>query len=136
MKRHILIYSLGLLTLTAGCATLPWQTSTSTDSDSMANEESKIRDELQQGADEAAALQARQIQVALTENDLVLGMQMQDVRDAWGEPRQVDTAGDPGAGNQRWMYFNGLSSRWSLSSARVVYFEAGKVVGWDTVQPH
>ena len=57
-------------------------------------------------------------------------MSTQEVRAAWGEPREVETAGDPRLGNEKWTYYNGLSSRWSISSTRIVYFEAGKVVGW------
>ncbi len=81
-----------------------------------------------------AAEELRRIRVrhGLQERDLVLGMQMSDVRNVWGEPRDVQMAGDPRYGNQRWIYFEGLSSPWSTSRARIVYFENGRVVGWET----
>lgn len=66
---------------------------------------------------------------------LKLGMSMDDVRSLWGEPRAIDTAGARGMGFERWTYFTGLSSRWALSSARVVYFENGHVAGWETNDP-
>lgn len=83
---------------------------------------------------EAKELRQLQIEQALQERDLVVGMTQSQVRSAWGEPRDVEVAGNPLQGNQRWIYFQGLSSRWSLSPARVVYFESGQVVGWETRQ--
>ncbi len=80
----------------------------------------------------AQQLEAERIRAAVRYSDLVVGMGMDQVRAVWGEPREVQTAGDARMGNQRWVYFNGLSSPWSLSSARIVYFEEGRVVGWDT----
>ena len=57
-------------------------------------------------------------------------MAMNDVTSIWGEPSNVDTAGDPRDGNQRWTYYSGLSSRYGLGSKRVVFFENGRVAGW------
>ena len=73
------------------------------------------------------------IQSAVEHQDLVLGMDMSDVKSAWGEPRDVETAGSASQGNQRWVYINGLSGSESrqLASSRAVYFERGKVVGWE-----
>ncbi|MBC7691738.1 MAG: hypothetical protein H7222_08195 [Methylotenera sp.] len=72
----------------------------------------------------------RRIRSAVSSGDLVLGMRMQDVRGAWGEPREVESAGFPGSGNQRWIYQHGLASSQGFGSTRTVYFEDGKVVGW------
>ena len=58
------------------------------------------------------------------------GMDMNDVTSVWGDPASVDTAGDPRDGNQRWVYYSGLSSRYGMGSKRTVYFENGHVVGW------
>ena len=58
------------------------------------------------------------------------GMAMDEVTGVWGEPSQVDSAGDSRDGNQRWTYYSGLSSRYGLGSKRIVYFENGKVAGW------
>jgi len=65
---------------------------------------------------------------AINYQDLILGMNMDEVRAAWGEPREVEMAGDPRQGNHRWLYFNGLS----LLGRKIVYFENGRVAGWDT----
>lgn len=70
-------------------------------------------------------------QIDLSE-DVTLGMSMQRVRKLWGNPAEVDTAGDARLGNQRWTYIDGLSSRYSVRKpARIVYFERGRVAGWE-----
>lgn len=69
---------------------------------------------------------------ALRIRELILGMDMRDVRTAWGEPGEVQIAGNPAMGNQRWIYYTSPSLRWGLRQARVVYFEGGKVAGWET----
>ena len=63
--------------------------------------------------------------------EITLGMRMSDVVAIWGEPRDIETAGHANQGNQRWTYYQGLSSRWSMSATRIVYFEQGKVAGWE-----
>jgi uncharacterized protein YceK len=63
-----------------------------------------------------------------------IGMAKPDVISAWGRPTDIETAGDARLGHERWVYFRGLSSRWGLSSGqsqRVVYFEGGRVAGWE-----
>ena len=65
---------------------------------------------------------------------IALGMGMGEVTGIWGEPNDVETAGDARQGNQRWTYFSGVSSRWGLGARRVVYFESGQVAGWKTLQ--
>lgn len=84
--------------------------------------------------EEAQSHEQARIEHALKQQDLVLGMRMRDVRSMWGSPVEVDTAGAPGAGNERWTYYEGLSSRIAASNARIVYFEAGQVSGWETVR--
>jgi hypothetical protein len=81
----------------------------------------------------AAALrfERSRIQNAISSGDLVMGMRMSDVRNAWGAPREIETAGNPRAGNQLWIYRNGLSASNGFGSTRNVYFEGGRVVGWD-----
>jgi hypothetical protein len=69
---------------------------------------------------------------ALHARDLLLGMEMQDVRRAWGTPGEVQYAGETDGGNERWLYFTSPSTRWGLRQARVVYFEGGRVSGWET----
>lgn len=62
---------------------------------------------------------------------LTLGMPSDFVQNLWGQPQEVETAGTATSGNQRWIYFNGLSNRYGTSDYRVVYFEKGQVVGWE-----
>ncbi len=72
------------------------------------------------------------IRQAQAQRDIVLGMSADDVRSVWGDPRSVETAGDSGSGNEKWTYYEGLSAPWSMSSTRTIFFENGKVVGWQT----
>ncbi len=64
--------------------------------------------------------------------DVTLGMDRTQVLQAWGSPRDVSYAGDPRQGNERWMYTLSVSSSWGLGPRKVVYFENGRVVGWET----
>lgn len=61
---------------------------------------------------------------------IVTGMRSVDVQRVWGEPTEVEIAGEAHAGNERWVYRDGVSSYWGLKPTRHVYFEAGRVVGW------
>jgi hypothetical protein len=74
----------------------------------------------------------RTVQNAIQNRDIVLGMSMEEVREAWGTPTRVETAGEDDASNQRWTYRNGLSQPWDLGGARIVVFESGRVAGWQT----
>lgn len=72
-----------------------------------------------------------QAQIDLSDN-VTLGMSMKRVRKLWGNPQEVDTAGDSILGNQRWIYFDGLSSHYSIRKpSQLVYFEKGRVAGWE-----
>jgi hypothetical protein len=62
---------------------------------------------------------------------LTLGMSTSRVRSLWGQPQEIENAGDPTQGNQRWIYLNGLKRNWGTSDYRVVYFERNQVVGWE-----
>lgn len=55
---------------------------------------------------------------------LHLGMSKQEVISTWGEPLGVDFAGDPKLQNERWSFRQ-------QGKVHHVYFEAGKVQGWD-----
>jgi hypothetical protein len=71
------------------------------------------------------------VKSAMAYHELIPGMEMQQVRAVLGEPYDVENAGDPGSGNQRWIYPLGLSGRFGLGSERFLYFEHGKLVGWE-----
>ncbi|MGZ3687225.1 MAG: hypothetical protein ACXVBW_02925 [Bdellovibrionota bacterium] len=88
---------------------------------------------LAQQAHELDALHKREqarVQRGLASRELVVGMRPDDVRTVWGDPREVETAGDNSLGNQRWVYYDGFSFGLSASTPKMVYFENGRVVGW------
>ncbi|MFL5813324.1 MAG: hypothetical protein ACJ763_07075 [Bdellovibrionia bacterium] len=67
----------------------------------------------------------------ISQSQLTLGMSSYRVRSLWGQPQEIENAGDPASGNQRWIYLNGLKRGWGTSDYRVVYFERNQVVGWE-----
>ncbi len=62
---------------------------------------------------------------------LSLGMNMSDVKGLWGAPFDVENAGDGSQANQRWAYTDALLNRYGMGATRYVYFERGRVVGWE-----
>lgn len=57
-------------------------------------------------------------------NDIMLGMQKNDVVQNWGRPDRMDVAGDPRLENERWAYQrDGVTN--------YIYFENGRVEGWN-----
>ncbi len=87
--------------------------------------------EEEQIVEDRKQIQAEEIQRGLTSGDVVVGMQMNDVLALWGQPREIQTAGNNSSRNQKWIYLDRISPQGSLSAARSIYFEEGKVVGWD-----
>lgn len=72
------------------------------------------------------------IQALIEVNDITIGMTKQAVRDSWGEPELVEVAGNPVYGNERWAYSEQVpSSEGYQTEHRLVYFESGRVVGWE-----
>jgi hypothetical protein len=78
----------------------------------------------------------QRVRSAMAYQELIPGMEMQQVRAVLGEPYDIETAGDAGSGNQRWVYPLGLSGRFGLGSERFLYFEHGKLVGWENRTRH
>lgn len=75
-----------------------------------------------------------EIHSSLDSGRLITGMGEKEVRTLYGEPEDVQVAGDLRNGNEKWIYSDGVSSkRWNLSSPRVIYFEEGKVIGWENI---
>ncbi len=61
---------------------------------------------------------------AIGHSNIMLGMNKNDVVDSWGRPIKVEVAGNPSYENERWAYnVNGAT--------KYVYFESGKVEGWE-----
>ncbi|MGE3974912.1 MAG: hypothetical protein AB7F59_10335 [Bdellovibrionales bacterium] len=72
-------------------------------------------------------------QNAIEESDIVLGMPKDAVIKSWGEPEEVQVAGNPNYGNERWLYTHFESSTDGFQKQeRFIYFEKGRVVGWQT----
>ncbi len=61
---------------------------------------------------------------AIRQSDVMMGMTKNDVMDSWGRPARVEVAGNPTYENERWAYnVNGAT--------KYIYFEGGKVGGWE-----
>ena len=81
---------------------------------------------------------------AQSRREIVYGMSMRQVSEAWGSPNETEFAGsDPqsrspasdssGEGNQRWIYWEGIGAkRYGTASTRILYFESNRLVGWET----
>ena len=65
--------------------------------------------------------------------DLTLGMTQDLVRKSWGDPDAVEHSGNPMYKNERWKYTRESPSLNGYKrERRFVYFEGGRVVGWET----
>lgn len=65
-------------------------------------------------------------------NDIAVGMSQKAVMESWGDPDAVEIAGDPVYGYERWKYNRYISgSDGYEKELRIVYFEGGRVVGWE-----
>lgn len=73
------------------------------------------------------------IQPLVDVNDIAVGFTKQAVRDSWGEPELIEVAGNPIYGHERWHYSEQTSSTEGYrSQRRVIYFESGRVIGWES----
>ena len=73
------------------------------------------------------------VKQAMQEGDIVMGMAEDFVRKAWGEPQEKQISGNPIYKNEKWRYTRYVSSSEGYhKEIRHVYFEGGKVVGWET----
>lgn len=65
--------------------------------------------------------------------DITLGMSQELVRKSWGDPTQIEHSGNPIYKNERWKYIRDLPTASGYKrERRYVYFEGGRVVGWET----
>lgn len=65
--------------------------------------------------------------------DLTLGMNMELVRKSWGEPESIEHSGNPVYKNEKWRYIRDVPSPNGYKrERRYVFFEGGRVVGWET----
>ncbi len=64
--------------------------------------------------------------------DIALGMTQKAVMESWGDPDAVEVAGNPIYGFERWKYHRYVSGADGYQKEmRIVYFEGGRVVGWE-----
>ncbi len=69
----------------------------------------------------------------IANQDISIGMPVDFVLKAWGEPTAKEISGNPLNRNERWKYLRTISAQEGYrQEKRTVYFEAGKVVGWET----
>lgn len=64
--------------------------------------------------------------------DVGMGMTRSQVLRSWGDPVSVEAAGSQNSGNEKWTYSEASTSYWQGRYERVIYFENGRVVGWQT----
>jgi hypothetical protein len=73
-----------------------------------------------------------EVQSMIKRNDVSLGMTKEAVRDSWGEPETIEIAGNPIYGNERWYYTEQIPSTEGFrTEERLIYFESGRVAGWE-----
>jgi len=65
--------------------------------------------------------------------DIAIGMPISFVKKSWGEPDSIESSGNPIYKNERWIYNKQVSGPQGYhQEKRYVYFEGGRVVGWET----
>lgn len=71
----------------------------------------------------------------VTNKDIALGMPKEIVKLSWGTPDAQGTAGNPVYGKELWRYkrLTPSANGYKLQT-RLVYFEGGKVVGWEQIE--
>jgi len=63
-------------------------------------------------------------QLAQRNNSVSLGMSKNEVMNSIGEPQRIEVAGNPSYENERWVYGRNGASKY-------IYFESGRVEGWE-----
>lgn len=82
--------------------------------------------------DRSQAPQA-QMKDLIETQDIAVGMPQEYVKKSWGEPMAVEVSGNPIYKNERWKYQRFSSTPEGYrKETRFVYFEGGRVVGWET----
>lgn len=65
--------------------------------------------------------------------DIAIGMPISFVKKSWGEPDSIESSGNPIYKNERWIYTKQVSGPQGYhQEKRYVYFEGGRVIGWET----
>lgn len=70
---------------------------------------------------------------ALETQDIAVGMTADLVRKSWGDPQSIEASGNSVYKNERWKYTRDVPSPSGYKrERRFVYFEGGRVIGWET----
>lgn len=68
------------------------------------------------------------------DSDIGKGMSKDAVKSSWGEPDSVEISGSQLSGNERWTYLHTIATPEGFQiEKRIVYFQAGRVAGWETL---
>ncbi len=87
---------------------------------------------VQQGFSSRAAQTQTKMKDLIESQDIALGMSQSLVKQAWGDPDQVEVSGNPQFKNERWHYNKFVSTQDGFKpEKKLVFFEGGKVVGWE-----
>ncbi len=79
------------------------------------------------------AVEAAPSTLARAGESLHVGLMRPQVRELLGEPDLVESAGNPRYGNERWKYDSAEpSNRGYHNQIYYIYFEGGRVVGWQS----
>lgn len=74
-----------------------------------------------------------EVRELIDNQDIAIGMPMDFVIKAWGEPVTKESSGNPLYKNEKWKYIRTISSSEGFrQEKRYVYFEGGRVVGWES----
>jgi hypothetical protein len=125
----ILLSSVGFLAIQSSCALLPTSDFSDDPIDRIAKTEFN-RSPARIRSNGRSEEQERIIHQAIATDEMVRGMRMDEVKAIWGQPREIETAGDPRSGNQRWIYPKVLLQDDSILP-KTVTFEKGQVIEWD-----
>lgn len=69
----------------------------------------------------------------IEDQDISVGMTTDLVKKSWGQPDSVEYSGNPIYKNERWKYNRQVPSQNGYHhEKRYIFFEGGKVVGWET----
>lgn len=72
------------------------------------------------------------LQEVVHNQDIVIGMPDALVKKSWGDPQSIEISGRPAFRNERWKYTKNISTSDGFKAEqKFVYFEGGKVVGWE-----
>lgn len=70
----------------------------------------------------------------IEDNEIVVGMSQKAVTESWGDPDLIEVAGNSIYRNERWKYSKYVTSDDGYKKEnRIIYFEGGKVVGWESL---